>query len=343
MRRQRSSGPGLAGLALASLCGVCFAGTSGPQLGKRFALPVGAPVQALAFGTGDHHAYLARGSELLAFDAATAQPAGTLTLPGSVVDMAIDPAHATGYALLAAPARLASFGLHPLRLLRQQALSGGTPSALLYDGGAGAVFVEDAQGATLTKVDAASGRSLGTLSLSGKLGQMAIDQRGTLYVTDGAHDAIDAVDEAHMSALGSIPLSGCKGPDGMAMDPVGRRLFVACADGMRAVVDTDMGFTFEQLPSSMRGASRMLFAVHPFGSDGWKGAAIGVGANDRLALIRMLAFVKYVDGGGDALPGRCEAMAMNPDTHQLWLAVGDKSATANGMVELWTLGQEAAP
>lgn len=344
MRRQRSIGLGLAGLALASLCGSCFAGTQGPQLSKRFALPVGAPVQALAFGPGGHNAYFARGSELFAYDASTARPAGTLALPGPVVDMAIDPAHATGYALLANPVRLVNFDLQPLRLLRQQALGGDAPTAMLYDSAAGAVFIERAHGATLTKVDATSGRLMGALSLSGTLGQMVIDQRGTLYVTDGAHDAVDVVDEAHMSDLGTIPLSGCNGPSGLAMDPVGRRLFVGCADGARAVVDTDMGFTFEQLPSPMRGASRMLFAVHPFGAGDWKGAAIGVGANGRLALIRMLAFVKYVAAGDDPLPGRCEAMALDPATHQLWLAVGGASPAAGGAneaVELWTLGQAA--
>lgn len=347
-RRHKSIWLGLAGLALGLLCGVCFAATPGLQFGKRFALQAGAPVRALAFGPSGQRAYLARANELLAYDTATAQPAETLALPGPVVDLVMDPAHATGYALLASPARLASFGLRPLRLLRQQKLGGGTPSALLYDGADGTVFVESAQDATLAKFDAASGRRLGTLQLSGTLGQMAIDQRGTLYVADGAHDAIDAVDEARMNDLGAIPLSGCTGPSGLAMDPVGRRLFVGCADGMRAVVDTDMGFTFEQLPSSLRGASRLLFAFHPFGADGWKGAVIGVGANDRLALIRMLAFVKYLAAGDNPLPGRCEAMALNPATHELWLAVGDKSSAAggaNGMVELWTLGQAtgAAP
>ena len=340
MKRLGSIGLGLVGLTLVLVCGTCFAGTPGLHLAKRATLKAGAPVRALAFGPGGHHAYLARDNELLAYDTATAQSEENLNLHGPIVDLAMDPAHAKGYALLASPVRLVSFGLQPLRLLRQQKLDGGT--GLLYDGRIDAVFVENAQDATLAKFNAASGHHLGTLHLSGTLGQMAIDQRGTLYVADSVHDAIDAVDEAHMTALDAIPLSGCKGPSGLAMDPVGRRLFVGCADGMRAVVDTDMGFTFEELPSSLRGASRMVFAFHPFGADGWKGAAIGVGANGQLALIRMLAFVKYVAAGDDTLPGDCEAMALNPTTHQLWLAVGEKSVDtdgANGAVELWMLGQ----
>lgn len=342
MRRHQPIRCGLLGLALASLCGICSAATPGPKLVKRFTLPAGASVQALAFGPGGHEAYIARGSELLAYDAATGQMTGTLALPGTVVDIAINPEHATGYALLADPARLASFGLRPLHLLWQQSLGGGTPKAMLYDSKARAVFIEHVHGSGLDKVDATSGRLLGALNLSGTLGQMAIDERGTLYVTDGSNDAIDAVDEAHMSDLGAIPLSACKNPSGLAMDSVGRRLFVGCADGTRAVIDTDMGFTFEHLPSSMRGASRMLFAFHPFGAGGWKGAAIGVAANDRLTLIRMLAFVKYVAAGGDPLPGHCEAMAMDPVTHQPWLAIGgtsDVGKGANKTVELWTLGQ----
>lgn len=333
---------GFVGLILSLLCGTSLAAESGLQLSQRFALPLDAPVHALAFGPDGSRAYLASGRELRVYDLASAHQTATLALSGTIVDMSIDPVKAIGYAVLTGPARLVSFRLRPLGLLRELRLSDGPPSALLYDAGAGALFVESAERTTLTKFEAASGRRIGVLRLPGVPGQMAVNQRGTLYLADSTHDAIDVVDEAHMNYLGAIALSGCKSPSGLAMDPVGRRLFVSCTDGMREIVDADMGYTFERLPSSLRGASNMLFAFHPFGSGAWKGAAIGVGANNRLALIRMLAFVKYRAAGSYPLPGRCEAIALNGVTHQLWLAVAGKplaAGIAGRTVEFWTLGQ----
>lgn len=342
-RAWASAGRGASWLALCLACGASLAAEPSLQLAHRFPIQGAAPVRAIAFGPGGSDAYVAAGSELRDYRTATAQLAGTLALPAPVADMAIDPASRTGFAALAAPSKLVIFRLQPLKIAASTALTDGAPSALLYDAAAHALLVESAQAATVTKFDAATGRRLASLRMQGSLRQMAADGRGTLYVADMAHDAIDVVGEAQMKYLGAIPVAGCKGPSGLAIDPVGRRLFVGCTDGTRYVVDTDLGFTFERLPSPLRGSSRMVFAFHPFGAAGWKGAAIGADQNGRLALVRMNAFVNYTAAGDYPLPGNFEAMALDQDTHQLWLALGQppSAGKAAGTVELWTLGTTA--
>lgn len=337
------AGLGASWLALCLASGASLAAEASLQLVHRFSIQGAAPVRAIAFGPGGTQAYVATGSELRDYDVATAQLADTLALPAPVADMVIDTPSRTGFAALAAPAKLVIFRLQPLKVTASTALTDGSPSALLFDAATHALLVESAQAATVTKFDAATGRRLASLRMQGSLRQMAADGRGTLYVADMAHDAIDVVDEAQMKYLGAIPVTGCKDPTGLAMDQVGRRLFVGCTDGMRYVVDTDLGFTFERLPSSLRGTSRMVFAFHPFGSAGWKGAAIGASENGRLALVRMNAFVNYSAAGDYPLNGSFEAMALDQDTHQLWLALGQPSPAgrAAGPVELWTLGATA--
>ncbi|MGH8190795.1 MAG: YncE family protein [Rhodanobacteraceae bacterium] len=338
----RCLGWGIAALAIWMVCGASLAAEPSLQLTPRSAIRVDAPVRALAFGSGGARMYIAAGSDLRAYDSASGGLLATLKLPGSVADMTVDKTDSIGFAAVSSPRRLIFFQLHPLRIVRSVTLTDGAPSALLYDAAAHVVFVESAHSGALTEFDAASGRRLAALKLPGTLRQMAVNDRGTLYVANAARNGIDVIDVKQMKYLGAIPLRGCSGPTGLAMDPVGRRLFVSCTDGMRAIVDADMGFTFERLPSLLRGSSRMLFAFHPFGTHGWKGAAISCGANDRLALIKMEAFVKYTAAGDFSLQGHCGAMALDNHTHQLWLAVGSKLAQAprsNGLsVKLWTLG-----
>ncbi|TAN06609.1 MAG: hypothetical protein EPN38_07965 [Rhodanobacteraceae bacterium] len=300
----------------------------------------GAPVTAVAFGSKASGIYVAAGNKLVRYDIASAKSTGKLDMPGKVVAVATDPSQSIGFAALQAPAELVTFSLRPLAIKRVQNLNGGTPSALLYAPAAHAVVVESRAASTLTGIEITGGQRIRMLHLTGSLGQMASNARGTLYVDNSSHGAIDAVDIASMANLGAIPVRGCKAPTGLAMDQVGRRLFVSCRDGMRSIVDADLGFTFEELPSSARGAGEMVFSFHPFGPKGPKGLAVSVGSNGRVAFIEMASFVKYRADGNLTLPGACEAMAFDPNTHQLWLALehGASAPAATGTrVELWTL------
>lgn len=334
-------------LGLFFACGTALPAEPAPHVAHKFDIEVNAPVRAMAFDAKNAHLYVAAGRELHDYDVATGASVGTLTLPGPVIDIVTNASESTGYAVVGSPAKLITFGLHPLKVERSTVLADGAPSALLYDPVVHAVFVESTAASTLSKFDAGTGRRVGSLSLPGKLRQMVINDRGTLYVDDQAHDAIDVVDEAHTTLMGAIPVTGCNGPTGLAMDPVGRRLFVGCEDGMRLIVDADLGFTFERLPSSVSGPSRMLFTFRPGGFEGWKGATVSVGTNNRVAIIQMKAFVKYSTAGDVSLPGAYEAMALDKNTHQIWLALRGPMSNPHAIetsIGLWTLdSSQGAP
>lgn len=329
---------------LASLCCAAAAAATLPlQVTRRIALAGAEPVRAIASGPGGAQVYVASGREVRVYDVASGQLAGTLPLPAPVADMTIDARAGVGYAALAAPARVVVFALQPLRIRATIALTDGAPSALLLDTVAHALYVESAAAASLAKIDTASGRRVAALRLDGTLQQMAADGRGTLYVANMSHAAIDAVDTARMTRTGAIPLAGCAQPTGLAMDPVGRRLFVACRDGARAVVDTDMGFTFARLPGDVPGAMRTVFGFHPFGAAGWKGGAFSAGQAPQLTAIRMNSFVSYSAAGSYPLHGNCQALALENGGRGLWLAVAQASAGGKpaAPVELWLLDATA--
>ncbi|HZX70403.1 MAG TPA: hypothetical protein VFE77_06245 [Rhodanobacter sp.] len=297
------------------------------HVSHRMVVPSTTRVSGIGFDAAGAQAYLATGAAVTAFDATSFRQTDSLQLPAAAVAMAIDQEGSKGYAAIAAPAELVVFKLHPLHIESTIPLHDGVPAALLYASSEHALYVLSDASSTITRWDAASGKRSGQVRLSGALGQMATNARGTLYVANTTANAVDAVDEHSMKRLGAIPTKHCVGPTGLAMDPIGRRLFVSCQDGARTVIDTDMGFTFESFPTGTPGSSQMVFAMHPFGAGGWKGAAFNAGGNGELAGLRMNAFVNYSAGGTYALDGKVQAIALNVPAGQLWLALARPQST----------------
>ncbi len=317
-------------LLAATALGTSFAAAAGEfpyRVLQRIALTSAAPVQALAFGPGGKHVFATAGAQLRRYGTASAEPGKVLKLPGAGVGLAAA-AHDGGvlYVATRSPARLLIVALRPLRIKTSIALRNGEPSALLYDRVGHALYVESRIGHSVARLEPKSGKTLGVAHLHGHLEQMAASGRGMLYVANAADHELDAIQTAGMRSDGAIPLSGCTAPTGLAMDTVGRRLFVACGNGQALVVDEDMGFTFVRLPIERAASLRTVFAFHPLGPGGWKGGVFMAGDGPALDAIRMTAFISYVGGGGLPLGGRCTALAVSPVARRLVLAPAPRSA-----------------
>lgn len=318
---------------------------SSVDVAHRIAVAGGLPVSALAFSADGKLAYAATGNELRSFDVATAAPAAVVTVPGGVVGLAAS-ADAGGslYAAVGAPARILFLSAHPLRVRASDPLRDGTPSGLLYEAAEHALYVESRSGHSLVRLDSDDGKKIAVAHLKGDLAQMAGDGRGTLYVANAASDAIDVIATGKMTFTGAIPTPNCHAPTGLDFDPVGRRLFVACGNGTALVIDTDMGFAFEQLPIQKGTALQTVFAFHPTGPGGWKGGAFIAGDGPVLDAIRMNAFISYTSAGSLPLPGRATALAVNAPAGQLWIALAARNgapgdeAQQQGGVEILALG-----
>lgn len=319
----------------------------------RISLSGGPPVQALAFGPGGRHFYAAVGDELRSYDAASGESGTVVKLPGAGVALAAS--GRSGGALYVAtrsPARLLILGLKPLRITSSVPIRGGEPSEVLYAADTNSLFLESRAGNSISRLDPTSGKTLDTVHLHGRLEQMAANGRGTLYVANAADDELDVLETGKLTREGAIPLSGCSAPSGLAMDAVGRRLFVACGNGQALVLDEEMGFPFVRLPIAQGASLRTVFAMHPLGSGGWKGGAFMAGDAPGLDAIQMKAFISYGAGGSLPLGGRCTALAVSAPARRLVLALeprvaGTASAPSSAAagsspqvagVELWVLG-----
>lgn len=226
-----------------------------------------------------------------------------------------------------------------LRVLRRHALGSTRPSVLLYDRYEHMLFLESRTSHIVMRLDPETGNDIGSIRLSGRLSELASNGRGTLYVVNATHDAVDAIGVRHMRYEGEIPLSRCPAPTGLAMDPVGRRLFVGCSNGRALIVDADLGFTFVRLSIQRAAHLHAIFAFRPFGPGGWKGGAFIAGGG-MVNAIDMQAFVRYQDGGHYILPSCCTALTLVPPAGELWLAGARKDRRH---ARLWVFGTRESP
>lgn len=317
----------LAAAALAVNVPAAAGGTLPSTVAHRIVLAGGSPVDSLAFAPDGRLAYAAAGDALHSFEVGTGAPADTVKLPGQVVGLAASSDEGgTVYVAVRAPAQLMLFSTHPLHARASVPIRGGAPTALLYEPGEHSLYVESRSGHSVTRLDSGNGKTIAVGHLQGDLEQMAGDGRGMVYVADSSRDAIDVLATDKMTSLGDIPTPGCHAPTGLDLDPVGRRLFVACSNGEALVIDTDMGFAFEQLPIQNGTGLRTVFAFHPNGPGGWKGGAFIAGDGPELDAIRMNAFISYTGAGAIPLPGRATALAVSPAAGQIWVALAPTGA-----------------
>lgn len=307
----------------------------------RIALAGSSPVGSLAFGPDGKLAYAAAGDALRSFEVATGTPADVVKLTGQIVGLAASTdGGGTVYVAVRAPAQLMFLGMHPLRVRASVPIRGGALTALLYEPGEHSLYVESRSGHSVTRVDSRNGKTVAVGHLQGALEQMAGDGRGTVYVANSSSDAIDVLATAKMTSLGGIPTPDCHAPTGLDLDPVGRRLFVACSNGRALVIDTDMGFAFEQLPIQNATGLRTVFAFHPNGPGGWKGGAFIAGDGPELDAIRMNAFISYTGAGAIRLPGRATALAVSPAAGQIWIALAPPDGAASADAARQSAGAE---
>jgi hypothetical protein len=312
--------------ALTAAAGMALAAPFPYRVQHRIPLTGTAPVRALAAGPEARHVYAAVRDEVRGFDPA-GRAGSRVKLPGVVTGLAAG-AGDTLYAVVGAPARLVILSVRPLHVVVSVPLHAGAPSAVLFDPLADELFAESRAGRSVTRLDPGTGRQLGVVRLHGELMQMASDGRGTLYLASAGRDALEVIDASKMTFSGEIPLARSRAPSGLAMDTLGRRLFVGCGNGRELIVDSDLGYTFRRLPIQRSTSLQAVFAFHPLGHAGWKGGTLVAGGSE-VDAIRMYAFVRYDGGGRLALTRPETALALNPAAGELWLALAPRAAAAD--------------
>lgn len=128
------------------------------------------------------------------------------------------------------------------------AVKGENPDAILYDPYSKRVFTFNGHSKDASVIDAASGKLLGTIALSGKPEFAVSDGQGHVYDNIEDKGELVEIDPRAMKVMHTWPLKNCEDPSGLAMDVAHRRLFSVCQNNNMVVTDADSGKPVASVP-----------------------------------------------------------------------------------------------
>jgi DNA-binding beta-propeller fold protein YncE len=210
-----------------------------------------------------------------------------------------------------------AFSVADMKVTATEKLPTSGPSSLCYDDDAKTVEAVSA-GGSLTTIDADSGKVQKSARVPAGNGQIACGTLSHVYVADTVANVIHVLNHETGKNDGDYPIMIGSKPSGLALDPKGRRLFVACENGVIEIIDTDSGFTFIELKGG-EGTAHETFAWAPQGKGQWKAASFVAQQDGTLTGVRMNAFINYTVGGQYKLTPGLGSIAYDAKTHHLFI------------------------
>jgi DNA-binding beta-propeller fold protein YncE len=212
-------------------------------------IPLGGGVKwdYLDFDPASGRVYVSHGDEVTIVDARRDKVIGELTdLPGSH-GIAVDPQSGLVYADSAGRSVLVAFGPKTLAPVASAPVLDDA-DGVSYDPFSRLIFVSGGDGDGFTPVSTVTGKALPKIDLGTSPEFHVADGRGSIYVDLVDTGQIARIDSQTGKVTAAWPVAPCVHPKGLAIDPVSRRLFASCANGIGVVVDADSGRVLTALP-----------------------------------------------------------------------------------------------
>jgi DNA-binding beta-propeller fold protein YncE len=326
----------LASLALAPA--PAFAGVSGLKVVGRFAGPDGGWDYA-SFDPARRRVYVAHGDQVMMIEADSGKVRpdfakgsrlhAVVPVPGTGRIVTTNSGDSTAKVIDAASgAMLASIPA-----------AADTDSAV-YDAGSGLVVVIGGDSGEVDLIDPKAMKAVGAIKVGGSLEFPAADGKGKLYVNAVDANQIDVVDLKAGKVIAHWPLTGCRGPTGLAL-VAGARLVTACGSGAAEIMSAVDGHDIATLPIGA-GPDAVIY-------DAQRGLAlIPSGRSGTLAVIALSG--PKANTVIDTVPTQIGARtgALDPKTGRIYLPTaqyilpsppGQRPKTKPGSFEVLVLGR----
>lgn len=290
------------------------------ELGE-YKLP-GSSAQHIAVDTAGRRLFVAGSEGIAVLNADTGASLGMIPLKGAQ-DVLLIPAMnghdqgPSGRGFATGHGRIVSFSLADLKITNAAKLPATDTASLCYDESSNTVEAVSSSG-SLVSIDAGSDKIVRSARVPTGAGQIACGTLNHVYVADTAANVVHVLNHQTGKNDGDFPIMTGQKPSGLALDTRGRRLFVACEDGVIEIIDTDSGFTFIELQSGT-GPASATFAWTPQGKGQWKAAAFIAQQDGTLTAVRMNAYTNYSIGGKYTLTPGIGSVAYDAATHHLFL------------------------
>jgi YVTN family beta-propeller protein len=221
--------------------------SSGYHLLKKFVLGGEGGWDLLAFDSGANRLYISRGTHVMVVDPDSGAVVGDIPNTPRVHGIAIAAAFGKGFISNGGDGSVTIFDLKTLKAVGQ-AKAGKNPDAIIYDPASKRIFCFNGGSNDVTAIDAKTGTVAGTLALGGKPELAVADENGNVFVNLEDKSAVVEFDSRKLTVDATWPLAPGEEPTGIALDRKHHRLFIACANKLMAVMNSENGKLVTTIP-----------------------------------------------------------------------------------------------
>ncbi len=283
-------------------------------------VPLGAPDKwdFVFFDPSSNRVYVSHRTQIDVVDVAQGKVVGEIPGIGQSHGVVTVPSLGRGYADDGATESVIVFDLKTLANIATAAADTDA-DAMVFDPASNRVFVMNANGNSVTAIDAAQDKSLKTMPLAGAPESAAADGRGKLFINIASTNEIVAFDTNTLTITARWPVPACEKPHGMAMDDVTNRLFVSCVNARMLVVNALNGAVVANLPIG-KGTDAAAF-------DPERKLAFSSNGEGTLSVIAERGANEFVGLGNiETAPG-ARTMALDPKTGRIFLVTAELAQT----------------
>lgn len=237
-------------IATAAVTALAPAAVAAPSYSVVKVVPLGAPDRwdYVVFDPGSGRVYVAHGDQVAVVNAHSGKIIGRISgITGGTHGIAISKGTGRGFTDDGENGKTVAFDLKTLKIIKQIP-AGEDADAAYTDKLTGHVFVVEGDPGTITVVDPKSVATITTIKVGEKLEYATGDDKGSVFVAGNGTGDVVRIDAKSNEVTAYWATPDCKSPHGLALDKVGRRLFMGCVNNVMMVVDAISGKIIAQLP-----------------------------------------------------------------------------------------------
>jgi DNA-binding beta-propeller fold protein YncE len=237
-------------LSLASLLIGAAPAALAPDYVLTRSVALGAPDRwdYVVFSADTGRVYVAHGDRVTVVDARSGRVVGEVTgMPGGTHGAAISLATGQGFTDDGEAGQAVAFDLKTLKVTRRIPAADDADGMVL-DKATGRIFVVDGDPGTISVIDAKTAAPVATIVAGEKVEYIASDDNGTIYAAGEGNGDVLKIDARTNTIVARWVTPDCVKPHGLALDKVGKRVFMGCVNSTMMVVDTPTGRIAAKLP-----------------------------------------------------------------------------------------------
>lgn len=246
---------------------------AGYKVVHKFQLPGNSFWDYLAADGSTGRIFVSHGVMVQVVDVNDGSVIGTIPNTQGVHGIALAPDLNKGFISDGRDSSVTVFDLKTLKVLGKIEGTGQNPDCILYDQYTHRVFTFNGRSSTSTVIDGKTDKIIGTIVLPGRPEFAVTDNAGHIFNNVESKSEIAEINPKTMKVERTWSIAPGDGPSGLAIDPVGHRLFSVCHNKLMVISDYDAGkvVTTEPIGTGVDGAAFDPVLKRAYSSNGGDG------------------------------------------------------------------------